>query len=142
MPITKSKGKKPNLLKVDADSSESDGNSSEHELFYYKKDKVKLMKEVLKLIKPKKIKQMAPDCIKVRDYYQSQKTIENRNHKIFQRLSRYSTILITGHICDTKFGIIRSTRKTYLHIFQNKTYFMYLGAFLKKFNATLSCYQL
>lgn len=71
MPITKSKGKKPNFLKVEADSSESDGNSSEHELFYYKKDKVKLMKEVLKLIKPKKIKQMAPDCIKVRDYYQS-----------------------------------------------------------------------
>lgn len=57
------------MLKLNADSFDSDESSSEHELFSYKNDKVKLMKEVLKLIKPKKIKQMAPDCIKVINYY-------------------------------------------------------------------------
>lgn len=46
-------------------SSDSDTDGSEHELGYYVKNKVKLMKEVLKLIKPKKIKSMAPDCMKV-----------------------------------------------------------------------------
>ncbi|KAK4881679.1 hypothetical protein RN001_004998 [Aquatica leii] len=47
--------------------SDSESNSSEHELSFYAKDKVKLMKEVLKIIKPKKIKAMAPDCIKHMD---------------------------------------------------------------------------
>ncbi|KAF5302473.1 hypothetical protein FQR65_LT08563 [Abscondita terminalis] len=47
--------------------SDLDTNESEHELSYYAKDKVKLMKEVLKIIKPKKIKAMAPDCIKHMD---------------------------------------------------------------------------
>lgn len=36
---------------------------SEHELSYYANDRVKLMKEVLKIIKPKRIKLMAPTCI-------------------------------------------------------------------------------
>lgn len=65
MPIVKDKSKRHKLLKINADSSESDSGSSEHELAHYMSDKVKLMKEVLKLIKPKKIKAMAPDCIKV-----------------------------------------------------------------------------
>ncbi|KAF5305518.1 hypothetical protein FQA39_LY01609 [Lamprigera yunnana] len=43
---------------------DSESNEGVHELSYYAKDKVKLMKEVLKIIKPKKIKAMAPNCIK------------------------------------------------------------------------------
>ncbi|KAF2899388.1 hypothetical protein ILUMI_06783 [Ignelater luminosus] len=62
MPSTKGKKSKSKLLKIDVSSS-ADSDESEHELSYYV-DKVKLMKEVLKLIKPKKIKSMAPDCIK------------------------------------------------------------------------------
>ncbi|KAJ8971742.1 hypothetical protein NQ314_000555 [Rhamnusium bicolor] len=45
-------------------NSDSDSEASEHELSYYLNDRVKLMKEVLKIIKPKRIKNMAPDCIK------------------------------------------------------------------------------
>ncbi|KAK5637890.1 hypothetical protein RI129_000176 [Pyrocoelia pectoralis] len=44
--------------------SGSDSDRSQQELSYYAKDKVKLMKETLKIIKPKRIKAMAPDCIK------------------------------------------------------------------------------
>ncbi|KAB0802965.1 hypothetical protein PPYR_05151 [Photinus pyralis] len=44
--------------------SGSETDESQHELSYYAKDKVKLMKETLKIIKPKKIKAMAPECIK------------------------------------------------------------------------------
>ncbi|XP_050300777.1 pre-mRNA-splicing factor CWC22 homolog [Anthonomus grandis grandis] len=39
-------------------------DESEHELSYYINDRVKLMKEVLKIIKPRKIKSMAPECMK------------------------------------------------------------------------------
>lgn len=41
------------------------GSESEHELSHYLKDRVKLMKEVIHILRPKKIKSMAPDCIKV-----------------------------------------------------------------------------
>ncbi|GJQ73093.1 Nup154 [Trypoxylus dichotomus] len=43
------------------------GDESEHELFYYANDRIRLMKEVLKLIKPKKIKAIAPDFMKSLD---------------------------------------------------------------------------
>lgn len=46
--------------------SETDSDSdSEHELSYYIDDRIKLMKEVLKILKQKKIKSMAPDYLKV-----------------------------------------------------------------------------
>lgn len=47
------------------EKSDSESDDGEHELSFYVNDRVKLMKEVLKIIKPKKIKSMAPDCIKV-----------------------------------------------------------------------------
>jgi hypothetical protein len=46
------------------EKSDSENDDNEHELSFYINDRVKLMKEVLKIIKPKKIKSMAPDCIK------------------------------------------------------------------------------
>ncbi|KAI4459965.1 caspase activity and apoptosis inhibitor 1 [Holotrichia oblita] len=58
MSLTKQKSKKVNLTSNDS------GDESEHELFYYANDRIKLMKEVLKLIKPKKIKAIAPDVMK------------------------------------------------------------------------------
>lgn len=63
MPITKAKHKKE-LSKL-INTSDTDDEGSEHELSYYVNDRVKLMKEVLKLIKSKKIKSMAPECMKV-----------------------------------------------------------------------------
>ncbi|KAJ3667039.1 hypothetical protein Zmor_002449 [Zophobas morio] len=47
-----------------AEKSDSENEENIHELSYFLDDRVKLMKEVLKIIKPKKIKTMAPDCIK------------------------------------------------------------------------------
>lgn len=52
------------LVKLINDSDS--GSESEHELSHYLNDKVKLMKEVIHILKPKKIKNMAPSCIKVR----------------------------------------------------------------------------
>lgn len=57
--------KKDKKLRKLINKSDSDSEESEHELSYYLNDRIKLMKEVLKIIKPKKIKSMAPDCIKV-----------------------------------------------------------------------------
>lgn len=59
MPGGKQKTKKSTQISVESD------NDSEHELFYYANDRIRLMKEVLKLIKPKKIKSIAPDFMKV-----------------------------------------------------------------------------
>ncbi|XP_018333433.1 uncharacterized protein LOC108742656 [Agrilus planipennis] len=56
--------KKKKLLTNLQSSSESDEESSAHELSHYKNDKIRMMKEVLKILNPKKIKSMAPDCIK------------------------------------------------------------------------------
>lgn len=64
MPPHKPKKSKKKYFKSDL-SSGTDTDESEHELSYYAKDKVRLMKEILKLIKPKQIKAMAPECIKV-----------------------------------------------------------------------------
>ena len=61
MPQNKLKSKKPKAGGCDSGS----GDESEHELFHYANDRIKLMKEVLKLIKPKKIKSIAPDDLKV-----------------------------------------------------------------------------
>lgn len=36
-----------------------------HDLSYYLDDRLKLMKEVVKIMKPKKIKSMAPEFLKV-----------------------------------------------------------------------------
>lgn len=47
------------INKIDSESE------SEHELSYYLNDRVKLMKEVIHILKPKKIKSMAPSCMKV-----------------------------------------------------------------------------
>ncbi|KRT85282.1 hypothetical protein AMK59_645 [Oryctes borbonicus] len=58
MSSTKQKSKKINVNSTDS------GDESEHELFYYANDRIRLMKEVLKLIKPKKIKAIAPDFMK------------------------------------------------------------------------------
>ncbi|CAG9827300.1 unnamed protein product [Diabrotica balteata] len=55
------------LIKLIKSKSESEDEGSEHELSYYLNDRVKLMKEVLKIIKPRKIKSMAPDCMKSMD---------------------------------------------------------------------------
>lgn len=63
MPPHKPKKCKKKYFKSDL-SSGTDTDESEHELSYYAKDKVRLMKEILKLIKPKQIKAMAPECIK------------------------------------------------------------------------------
>lgn len=57
--------KKDKKLKKLINKSDSDSDESEHELSFYLNDRIKLMKEVLKIIKPKKIKTMAPDYIKV-----------------------------------------------------------------------------
>lgn len=65
MPITKVKHKKENKLSKLINTSDTDDEGSEHELSYYANDRVKLMKEVLKIIKYKKIKSMAPECMKV-----------------------------------------------------------------------------
>lgn len=44
--------------------SDTDSETSEHELGYYVNDRVKLMQEVLKLIKPKKLLSMAPESMR------------------------------------------------------------------------------
>ncbi|XP_071051521.1 DNA ligase 1-like [Onthophagus taurus] len=52
-------------IKVKKSQSESDSDDgSNQELFYYADNRVQLMKEVLKLLKPKKIKAIAPDFMK------------------------------------------------------------------------------
>ncbi|CAH1175572.1 unnamed protein product [Phaedon cochleariae] len=56
--------KEKKLIKLIKNDSETEGEESEHELSFYMKDRVKLMKEVLKIIKPKKIRSMAPDCMR------------------------------------------------------------------------------
>ncbi|XP_066259259.1 DNA ligase 1 [Euwallacea similis] len=58
--------KEKKLTKLMASDSDTDLDS-EHELSYYTNDRVKLMKQVLKIIKPKKIKCMAADCMKSMD---------------------------------------------------------------------------
>nr|CAI5853002.1 unnamed protein product [Callosobruchus analis] len=58
--------KEKKLVKLINEKSESD-NESEHELSYYAHDRVKLMKEVLKIIKPKKIRSMAPQFMRNMD---------------------------------------------------------------------------
>lgn len=58
------KSAKDKLSKLIASDSDTEGDS-EHELSFYLDDRVKLMKEVLKIIKPRKIKSMAPNCMKV-----------------------------------------------------------------------------
>nr|CAH7741687.1 unnamed protein product [Callosobruchus chinensis] len=58
--------KEKQLIKLINEKSESD-NESEHELSYYVSDRVKLMKEVLKIIKPKKIRSMAPQFMRNMD---------------------------------------------------------------------------
>lgn len=60
----KHKKDKNKLFKL-INTSDTDDDDSEHELSYYVNDRIRLMKQVLKLIKPKKIKSMAPDCMKV-----------------------------------------------------------------------------
>lgn len=62
--MTEIKKEKKKLKKL-AQKLDSDDDGSDHELSYYMDDRVKLMKEVLKIIKPKKIKAMAPHCLKV-----------------------------------------------------------------------------
>lgn len=57
------KGKKQLLKLINASDSEDD--VADHELSHYVNDRIKLMKEVLKIIKPRKIKSMAPACVKV-----------------------------------------------------------------------------
>lgn len=48
-------------------SSSSDNDSeSEHELAYYTGDRIKLMQQAFKLIKPKSLLAMTPDCVKVK----------------------------------------------------------------------------
>lgn len=56
--------RKDKQLRKLINKSESD-EDSEHELSYYLNDRVKLMKEVLKIIKSKKIRSMAPKCMRV-----------------------------------------------------------------------------
>lgn len=46
-------------------SSESSDEEEIHDLSFYMNDRVKLMKEVIKLMHPKKIKAMAPGRMKV-----------------------------------------------------------------------------
>ncbi|KAG5865015.1 hypothetical protein JTB14_002799 [Gonioctena quinquepunctata] len=58
---SKKENKLSKLIKNDPDV---EGEESEHELSFYLNDRVKLMKEVLKIIKPKKIRTMAPNCMK------------------------------------------------------------------------------
>lgn len=52
-------------VKQDATSSSDSDDESEHELSHYIDDRIKLMKQITKILKPKKIKSMAPDCYKV-----------------------------------------------------------------------------
>lgn len=62
------KSKKDKKLSSLINNSDSDtGEESEHELSYYIGDRVKLMKEVLKIVKPRKIFAMAPDCMRNMD---------------------------------------------------------------------------
>lgn len=70
MSLTKLKKDKKIKLKTEKKLAqlinESDsGSESEHELSYYMNDRVKLMKEIIRILKPKKIKSMAPTCMKV-----------------------------------------------------------------------------
>lgn len=67
MPATKHKHKKDkhNKLQKLINNSSEDDDDSEHELSYYANDRIRLMKHVLKLVKPKKIKSMAPNSMKV-----------------------------------------------------------------------------
>ncbi|KAJ8961864.1 hypothetical protein NQ318_021482 [Aromia moschata] len=73
------KGK--SLMKLISKNSKSSSESedSEHELSYYLEDRVKLMKEVLKIIKPKKIKSMAPKWMRNLE-------IEEINSMLFEEL--------------------------------------------------------
>ncbi|KAF7285398.1 hypothetical protein GWI33_010651 [Rhynchophorus ferrugineus] len=59
--------KEKRLPKLIKNSDSDSGDNSEHELSYYIKDRVRLMKEVLKIIKPRKIISMAPECMKHMD---------------------------------------------------------------------------
>lgn len=59
--IIHKKTKKLNQLINDSDSS----SESEHELSYYVNDRIKLMREVIRILKPKKIKSMAPQSLRV-----------------------------------------------------------------------------
>ncbi|KAH1026404.1 SWR1-complex protein 3 [Dendroctonus ponderosae] len=61
--MSKSKRKLSKLIAAESGTDDE----SEHELSYYVEDRVKLMKEVLKIIKPKKMKSMAPECMKNMD---------------------------------------------------------------------------
>ncbi|KAL1505845.1 hypothetical protein ABEB36_005308 [Hypothenemus hampei] len=58
--------KEKKLINLIDPGSGSEGES-EHELSYYIEDRVKLMKEILKIMNPKKIKSMAPECMKNMD---------------------------------------------------------------------------
>lgn len=49
----------------DTSSSSDSDNESEHELSYYIEDRIKLMKQITRILRPKKIKSMAPNCYKV-----------------------------------------------------------------------------
>lgn len=60
------KGKSKASKKRTQSQSDS-GSDSEHELFHYRNDRVRLMKEVLKILKLKKIKALAPPAIKKMD---------------------------------------------------------------------------
>ncbi|XP_008190353.1 DNA ligase 1 isoform X1 [Tribolium castaneum] len=74
----KSKKEKSKIGKL-IEKSDSDNEEDIHELSYYVNDRVKLMKEVLKIIKPKKIKSMAPECIRDLD-------IEELNSMLLEEL--------------------------------------------------------
>lgn len=80
MPLTKEKRKLSKLIE------QSDSEESDHELSYYVNDRIKLMKEVLKVIKPKKIKLMAPSCLKVSE--------------LFNRISSFYNVM---SFCSTDF---------------------------------------
>lgn len=62
--VKKSKSDK-SKKKLESSSSSDTDDESEHELSYYINDRIKLMKQITKILKPKKIKSMAPDCYKV-----------------------------------------------------------------------------
>ncbi|CAH1960152.1 unnamed protein product [Acanthoscelides obtectus] len=62
-PEKKPSTKEKKLSKLIHEKTES-GDEIEHELSYYINDRVKLIKEVLKIIKPKKIRSMAPQFMR------------------------------------------------------------------------------
>lgn len=59
-PKAKKKDKKKKRKRTSKDDEEEI-----HELSYYMNDRFKLMKEVVKIMSPKKIKSMAPEFLKV-----------------------------------------------------------------------------